>query len=740
MTTERAVAWSVLGAVTVFVLYQLHASLVLRDTTPVAGDLGGHLHEPAFLRDHLLPRWRLSGWSQDWFTGYPSLTFYFPLTSLLAVALDLLLPYNVAVKLVGASAVVALPLCAYAFGRLGGCDRTTSALFGALTLPLLLQPNLFGAGGTLEASAGGEYSYGLALALGLVVLGLARAGQRTGRHRALTAGLLAATVLLHVVPAFVVVLGIGIAALLRPAWAAVRWAVSVLAVGAALVGFWVVPFVLRTRFTAGPEYPKAGPILQWLFRWSMAPVYVVAVVGIVFAYRRFAATRDDTGVFLSAMALVSGLAFAVTPTGRVWNARFLALWLLWVSLLAAYGLAGLAEFVDRRRKATADASPHRRPRERPVPARLVVPLVVLLAVLVTWHSRLGPGLLTRTKGPITASARSFYEGYELKAARPEYEGLILTVQAVAREHGCGRAHVEWDTGSSSRIPLLWLIPYWTDGCISVTQGLYAQSSATSPYVDAANSRLSPKPENLTRRRPFDVAAGVEDLRILGVRYFVAALPETRQAADAVPGLRRVSETGQFEGRFWRIYEVSDVRVVEPLRYAPVVVPGVGDSRSTWERMADRWFDSGARREVVVATGGPANWLRRAQLPADPPRQPTPETTVSRVRTTHDRVSFDVSRPGTPVLVKVSYFPNWQASGADGPWRVTPNQMVVVPTEKTVTLRYGRTGVDHAGWLLSLVGVAGLVLLARRRSIDLPEPVEPAPQSMPPASSARKRRK
>ena len=59
----------------------------------------------------------------------------------------------------------------------------------------------------------------------------------------------------------------------------------------------------------------------------------------------------------------------------------------------------------------------------------------------------------------------------------------------------------------------------------------------------------------------------------------------------------------------------------------------------------------------------------------------------------DGISFDVSEPGVPVLVKISYFPNWEASGADGPFRVTPNHMVVVPTDTHVELRYGWTGVD-----------------------------------------------
>jgi hypothetical protein len=62
------------------------------------------------------------------------------------------------------------------------------------------------------------------------------------------------------------------------------------------------------------------------------------------------------------------------------------------------------------------------------------------------------------------------------------------------------------------------------------------------------------------------------------------------------------------------------------------------------------------------------------------------------------------------VVKASYFPNWRASGADGPYRLAPNLMVVVPREREVTLTYGLTAVDWLGRLLTLLGIAGLVAL------------------------------
>ena len=62
---------------------------------------------------------------------------------------------------------------------------------------------------------------------------------------------------------------------------------------------------------------------------------------------------------------------------------------------------------------------------------------------------------------------------------------------------------------------------------------------------------------------------------------------------------------------------------------------------------------------------------------------------------------------------ISYFPNWQASGATGVYRVSPNLMVVVPTSHHVSLSYGNTPVDYEGWGLSILGLIGLVVLVRR---------------------------
>jgi hypothetical protein len=101
----------------------------------------------------------------------------------------------------------------------------------------------------------------------------------------------------------------------------------------------------------------------------------------------------------------------------------------------------------------------------------------------------------------------------------------------------------------------------------------------------------------------------------------------------------------------------------------------------------------------------------------------PEVEVSNVEMGEQSVEFDVSEPGVPVLVRVSYFPNWTAHGAEGPYRIGPNQMVVVPTDTHVRLEFERTTSDVFFYGLTVVGIV-LALLARFRDWNFPKLAPP----------------
>jgi hypothetical protein len=159
-------------------------------------------------------------------------------------------------------------------------------------------------------------------------------------------------------------------------------------------------------------------------------------------------------------------------------------------------------------------------------------------------------------------------------------------------------------------------------------------------------------------------------------------------------------------------------------------------------MSVDWYEDFNAQDVFLAASGPKEWQRvaahttkstsktvgAATTVDTPTRQPVDPAVVSKIKSDDNDISFDVDRVGSPVLVKASYFPSWKVSGAKGPYRVTPNLMVVIPTSTHVKLHYGYTPVDGLGYLLTLGGIALAVAFVRYGPVrfDDPQPdVEPA---------------
>src|SRR5215218_2159609 len=111
---ESVLTFLMVAAAVVFTLSRLHPGLILRNTTPAGGDFGAHVWGPAFLRDHLLPHFRLSGWAHDWYAGLPMYRFYMVVPALLVVLVDLVAPYGVALKLISVLGIATLPVVTWA--------------------------------------------------------------------------------------------------------------------------------------------------------------------------------------------------------------------------------------------------------------------------------------------------------------------------------------------------------------------------------------------------------------------------------------------------------------------------------------------------------------------------------------------------------------------------------------------------------------------------------------------------
>ncbi len=375
----------------------------------------------------------------------------------------------------------------------------------------------------------------------------------------------------------------------------------------------------------------------------------------------------------------------------------------------------------------------RRPRPRGPAGAVVGPLVALfgacLAVVppfvVSASTLASIGVNVGPNQP-SAWADWNYAGYEEKPDYPEYHAVIQMMSNVGAADGCGRAMWEYDPSLNrfGTTESLMLLPYWTNGCIDSMEGLLFESSSTTPFHFLNQSELSDSPSDAVVGLPYsglNVTLGIRHLQQLGVRYFLASSSDVEAQASADPSLTLVDQTGpwdtsyngQVEDTTWKVYRIDDSPLVTALSNQPVVWHGVQASQKSWLAPAVSWYDDPARWDVVPAAGGPTDWPRVPIGDASPRAVPEPPTQVTAVRQTNDSVSFHVDRVGTPVEVKISYFPNWQASGALGPWRVAPNLMVVVPTSHDVTLRYGTTVVDYLGQVLSLAALAVAIWLGVR---------------------------
>ncbi|HVB90744.1 MAG TPA: hypothetical protein VND70_01465 [Acidimicrobiales bacterium] len=742
-----------IATVIMVVLWQLHPGLLLSGSSSTGGDNGGHYALPAFLNSNLLPQGHLTGWDPGWYDGFPLYTYYFILPDLLVALASHVIPYGVAFKLGTVLGSLLLPVAAWAMGRLCNLRRAFPGALAAITLCYLFDYTFTIDGGNLFSTLAGEYSFSLGLSLALLFLGLFARGLRDGRHRGWTAVVLAACILSHLVPALFAICGalllIGFELLppeIRPrdVWRphpsdravpsglvrrrALWWGFTTLGIAGMLAAFWWVPFGADQSFANSMGYTNVHTFVLILLPQADWWALVVAGLSALAAL----ALRSRFGILVTLLGAMSALAVIFDPQGSLYNTRFLPLWFICVFLMVGWGIAtavtGICDLIEWR---WADHA-----RRRAAPSALwpwaavagpLVALAVALAVVVTPFvlsaSTLQAFGITAGPNQVTNWAVDNYSGYEGKPAYSEYRALVQTMERVGRTHGCGQAMWEYNS-SLNRFgtPMaLMLLPYWSHGCIGSMEGLLFESSATTPYHFLNQAELSVAPSDPMVGLDYstlNVTLGIEHLQLLGVRYFMASSPQVQAAASADPSLEQVASSGPWTSccygttaqstTTWKIYRVLHSPIVAPLPDDPAVQVGIGAGQSSWLRPAESWYDLPSRWNVELAASGPPSWPRVAIGDPRPPRHRTALTVVTRVHEGADTISFHVSRLGTPVLVKISYFPNWQASGATGPYRVTPNLMVVVPTAHVVTLHYGKTGADEAGDALTILGMLALV--------------------------------
>lgn len=696
-----------LAAIYAVLLAFLKPSLLLTLTSTSGGDTGAHIAWAWYLKRDFLPHFRLSGWTQDWYAGFPLFQFYFVVPYLLIALLSFLIPYQIAFKLGTVLGSFLLPVCVYAAMKLMRFEFPMPILAAVMTLPFLFMESYSIYGANILSTLAGEFTYSVSFSLSILFLGLLYRAVEDRRFILSAAVVLALVALDHLLPVIFILLAIPFFLLRRKD--RLRTLGLIAFVGALAFGlsaFWSIPFLAKLQYSVQMEWGQLHG-LDVLFPQSYWAILVLAALGVASAIRR----RDPRTDYLLWLIAIPVLLFFLLPDGRVWNGRFLPFFYFFAAMFAAYAI------FSARHVLSYAANKLLRLPQRHSDYLVAVVATALVVFAVARGAILVPAWIEWN-----------YTGYEAKPAWNTFRSINSSLASLPK----GR--VMWENSPTMNKfgtpEALMMIPYFSGQ--PTMESILIESAFTAPFHFVMQSELSEQASGAVQGvhyPPFDMAAGVRHMRLFNVRYYIALTTKATKAADSSDGLRLLKRIDEFS-----VYEVRDPGgYVIVLKNQPQKV-----KTSDWTTVALKWFgrpgslDTPLVLDPRARSGSIAAWPSVSPALDTHPTVPTASNDqhisvndVSNVRMTNDEISFDTAAIGKPHWVKVSYFPNWRAEGADGPYLASPSLMIVVPRQSHVRLYYADTFSDELGYgvsaasLIALLALAGVGVVRRRTRALLP---------------------
>jgi len=675
--------------VEIFIFSKLNPEYLFTNTITTGGDTASHYYTLQYLRDVLLPAGQVSGWTPGNYAGFPILQFYFPLDFLFMTFLNGFMSLQVAFKLGSIAGTVLLPIAAYSMLRLMRCPFPGPGIAAALTLPFLFNSSHSMWGGNILSSFAGEFSYSLSMALSLILLGSLYRGARSHRRVVTNAILVFLVGFSHgYTLLFAEAMSLYLLITLRGFIARLFYLGKVYALAFCLLAFWLVPLLVFTKYTTSYDLVWTIHSIKEVFPPLLLPALLTGAVGSLGVL--IWSIRDPEQIGREALPMLGylwfGLAmcvvfFVAAPRLGVVDIRYVPYGHLIGSLLAALSLGWLGRFLRRWGIDWA-----------------LLPAVLVAAVVWTGNQA----------GPVSDWAKWNYEGFEAKATWPVFEQINQILKGDFNEPRVVYEHSELHNsfGSSRAFESL---PLFAGR--ATLEGLYMQASISAPFVFYIQSEVSqqksvPFPQysysslNYDRARPH--------LEMFNVRNLIIRSDHAKKAIRLAQGYVLTDTVGEYE--LWEL-TTNRNRYVELPDYEPVLFP-----TSSWKQDSHQWFGDESLLQIplvfveeeITDVLPPFKALARRldELPRIPVE--SGNCTVEE-RIGNQEINIETDCIGKPLLVKMSYHPNWQVEGADRIYLTSPSFMLIYPEQRHVRLYYGSGPWNRIGQALTVTGLIILLI-------------------------------
>ena len=694
----------------------LRLELVFSDLLPTGGDMGAHIVPTKFFVTELFNNFKLSGWSQDWFAGYPVYYFYFPLPPIIASLLSFLFPFSISFKTMVLISQVLLVISIEMLMRKNSKEFSFYG-FGVGLLYLLTESfTIFG--GNLASSLAGQYSftYSIAFANFSIFYLLKSKHRYSTEFASLLIGL---SVLSHLIPFMIYLpifayyflksdekINIKISAFLFFLFIAMRFSISLF---------------LNLEFTTNMTYTPYTQLSD-LVKSDILPFAIGAFIYVISSGTR--TTLKAVAGFELYLVVIAIFLFFYGPESALWNGRIVPFFNLGIIIL----FFNLLHYdIDNLTKKIQGKYPlilfilfinsyliylyYSKWGNTYSTTTLSVILIILFMFLISINSE--KFLIYTTLVSLTFGTLSYlphwlnwnFSGYESKNNWSDittlYEGLDTL------EPG----RIMWEPNSDLNkygTPMvLMTIPMFTDH--QSVEGLYFDSSITTPFHFLTVSGLAERPSNPVGGLTYingEFDKGFRLMEELGVDYFIAYTSSIKDKAN-----RSENFNFLFSNEVFNVYSINTkkVELVEDNLHI-FESPGFYDrlknavlregSEQSFFESAYKSFKDELNHKIIENYDESLSF--RSESNAD--------LLISDLNIQNELITFKTNKPNQLHIIKVSYFPNWKIKNGYGPFRISPSFMAVVPKDEFVEIRFESSNIEKALNLLSILTLFGALLI------------------------------